>query len=102
MTKILTPLGFGTARALWLTKFSLAYEMQPPVRGVKYRSRAKDSVAGDYPPTEISHLPNMGKYALDSYRIFCYEDGDAEWMNVRPKDKVLEKYLVIPSYLLFT
>ncbi|GJJ08088.1 hypothetical protein Clacol_002296 [Clathrus columnatus] len=78
MVKLLSPLGFGTARALWLTKFSLAYELKPPVSGVVHRSRAKDFVAGDYPSTEISHLPNMGKYALDSYRIFCCKD---EWMN---------------------
>lgn len=116
MTALLNPLGFGTARALWLTKFSLAYELTPPVRGVLYKSRAKDFKTGDYPPTEISHLPNMGKYALDSWRCFCCDDKDnvelqllgvsslssnpnlgfreREWMRVRPRDKELIKYLV--------
>lgn len=110
MTGLLNPLGFGTARALWLTKFSLAYELTPPVRGVLYKSRAKDFKAGDYPPTEISHLPNMGKYALDSWRCFCCDDKvdvelqllgvpslsfcEREWMKVRPRDKELIKYLV--------
>ncbi|KAG8822276.1 hypothetical protein FRC19_006290 [Serendipita sp. 401] len=36
----------------------------------------------------------MGRYALDSYRIFCAKTvGDTEWRNVMPLDKELRVYL---------
>jgi hypothetical protein len=48
---------------------------------------------------EIAHLPGMGPYALDSYRIF-YRDrlreintGEPEWKRVVPLDKDLKPYL---------
>ncbi|KAG8891766.1 hypothetical protein FRC01_014521 [Tulasnella sp. 417] len=72
-----------------------------------------------YPPTPISHLPGVGRYALDSYRIFspalsgggaprdeqhclrnllspCDDSSEAkpEWKEVLPEDKELRKYLV--------
>ncbi len=55
-----------------------------------------------YPPTPISHLPGTGRYALDSYRIFCttYENPSSqEWKAVVPTDKKLIQYVVGPSYL---
>jgi hypothetical protein len=48
---------------------------------------------------EIAHLPGMGPYALDSYRIFCrdrlreVEEGEPEWKRVLPLDKDLKPYL---------
>lgn len=45
----------------------------------------------------ISHLPGVGPYALDSYRIFCtvYDDPTSqEWKQVQPTDKQLSLYLV--------
>ncbi|KIO30089.1 hypothetical protein M407DRAFT_242303 [Tulasnella calospora MUT 4182] len=71
-----------------------------------------------YPPTPISHLPGVGRYALDSYRIFsptfrgggaprdeqrclqnllspCDDSKDPpEWQEVLPEDKELRKYLI--------
>ncbi|KAJ8584224.1 hypothetical protein M405DRAFT_884431 [Rhizopogon salebrosus TDB-379] len=44
-----------------------------------------------YPPTPISHYPGIGRYALDSYRIFCTAGG--EWKEVMPEDKELIRYL---------
>jgi hypothetical protein len=48
---------------------------------------------------EIAHLPGMGPYALDSYRIF-YRDrlrevdrDEPEWKRVLPLDKDLRPYL---------
>ncbi|KAF2279787.1 DNA glycosylase, partial [Westerdykella ornata] len=52
---------------------------------------------------EIAHLPGVGAYALDSYRIFYrdtlrgIEPGDGhepEWKRVLPLDKDLRPYLV--------
>lgn len=60
---------------------------------------------------EIAHLPGVGAYALDSWRIFCLdrfrsgaaitkeegiglkEDKGDEWRRVVPKDKELRAYL---------
>jgi hypothetical protein len=48
---------------------------------------------------EIAHLPGMGPYALDSYRIFYRDrlreinDHEPEWKRVLPLDKDLKPYL---------
>jgi methyl-CpG-binding domain protein 4 len=81
---------------------SRAYVDDPPCSSRFRKSRAHISIHGPwppqqtrkqtpYPPTPISHLPGTGRYALDSYRIFCM---DTEWKDVVPSDKELTKYLV--------
>ncbi len=58
---------------------------------------------------EVAHLPGIGPYALDSFRIFhrdemrglakdwlgsgAEEGFEPEWMRVRPRDKELRAYL---------
>ena len=51
---------------------------------------------------EVAHLPGVGAYAFDSWRIFCrdslrgldaIDEGDAEWTRVLPLDKELRAYL---------
>lgn len=59
---------------------------------------------------EVAHLPGLGAYALDSWRIFCRDelrgvaqdwkgsgakshDLDPEWKSVLPQDKELRAYL---------
>ncbi|KAF8527926.1 DNA glycosylase [Hysterangium stoloniferum] len=90
LKSLVQDLGFGNSRPKWIIDLSTTYVKSPPSPTVLHRSRAKDFVASDYPPTIISHLPHVGKYALDSYRIFCCGD---EWKSVRPRDKELIKYL---------
>ncbi|KZV97401.1 DNA glycosylase [Exidia glandulosa HHB12029] len=89
LVTLLRPLGFQNFRAARLITLSAAYLSCPPDSRVLYKSRvtkdAKD--AGPYPPTAISHLPGAGRYALDSYRMFCLPE---EWRNVWPRDKELE------------
>jgi methyl-CpG-binding domain protein 4 len=48
---------------------------------------------------EIAHLPGVGAYALDSWRIFCRDEfrgrkqgEEEEWRRVVPKDKELRAY----------
>jgi methyl-CpG-binding domain protein 4 len=50
---------------------------------------------------EISHIPGVGAYALDSWRIFCRDrlrgapegrGAEEEWKRVVPKDKELRAY----------
>lgn len=60
---------------------------------------------------EIAHLPGVGAYAIDSWRIFCRnklgslasdwkgksaesEDFEPEWKHILPMDKELQAYLM--------
>ena len=80
-------------RARRLIALSKMYIEHPPNPRLVYKSKVvKDKTTIDYPPTHISHYPGSGKYALDSYRIFCM--GKGEWKKVRSDDKELRRYLV--------
>ena len=80
-------------RAGRLITLSEMYMKYPPNPRLLYKSKAvRDNTMTDYPPTHISHYPGSGKYALDSYRIFCM--GKGEWKKVRSDDKELRRYLV--------
>ena len=69
------------------------YMEYPPDPRLFYKSKVvKNKTTVDYPPTHVSHYPGSGKYALDSYRIFCM--GDGEWKKVCSDDKELRRYLV--------
>lgn len=106
---VIQPLGLQDTRAKRLIKMSSCYVSEPPNQDKLHRSRAevvyvqvhqesqraKAIVRTSYPPTTISHLPGVGAYALDSYRIFC-TPGD-EWKRVLPTDKELIRYLVRPT-----
>jgi len=91
LTYILSPLGLQNVRATRLIALSRMIVQQPPQAHILHKSRAKPENGSPYPSTAISHLPGCGKYALDSYRIFCL--GDSEWKGVFPDDKELKKYL---------
>jgi methyl-CpG-binding domain protein 4 len=91
---LLHPLGLSNTRAKRLIDLSLLYLSNPPAPDILHKSRAKGE-----PPTPISHLPGVGKYAIDSYRIFCVQDD--EWKQVRPTDKPLCRYLVCLLSLAF-
>ena len=80
-------------RARRLIALSRMYLEYPPNPRLVYRSKvAKDRTTVEYPPTHVSHYPGSGKYALDSYRIFCM--GKGEWKRVTADDKELRRYLV--------
>ena len=69
------------------------YMEYPPDPLLFYKSKVvKNKTIIEYPPTHISHYPGSGKYALDSYRIFCM--GKGEWKKVSSDDKELRRYLV--------
>lgn len=96
-------LGTHNLRAKRLIKMSRMYLHDKPSPYDPRRSRATlppGTPGGKrvrYPDTPISHLPGIGVYALDSYRIFCYErdyPGSQEWKEVMPTDKELIRYLV--------
>jgi hypothetical protein len=125
-------LGLADHRLTLMQKYARIFLSAPPTPGVRYKVKKYDqrdveSLSGLRLPTggcrrafgkvadaqdleawEIGHL-TQGKYALDSWRIFCRDEllGRAtdwngggresefqpEWMRVRPDDKELRAYL---------
>jgi methyl-CpG-binding domain protein 4 len=113
LTAILQPLGLHNIRAKRLIALAEAWLAAPPCKERRYRRLhypdrgcGLDVKAGEIlglederEGWEIAHLPGMGPYALDSYRIF-YRDrlrevdrDEPEWKRVLPLDKDLRPYL---------
>jgi hypothetical protein len=84
------------------------YRMNYPFPGSDFcrrRLRTGDLLdpGDDRPGYEIAHLPGIGDYAIDSYRMFYRdtlrgrEEGSGftpEWQKVVPKDKELRKWMI--------
>lgn len=110
LVEFMRPLGLYNVRAERMLSLSRAWLAFPPTPGKCFRAR------GGYPPHlkgvererkpvgedeerdyEIAHLPGVGAYALDSWRIFCRDRflnrEEQEWKKVRPGDKELRAYL---------
>lgn len=98
-------LGTQRVRSRRLILLSRAYLQEPPsiydLRSSKSTKLCSSSAplrtTTAYPATPISHLPGTGRYALDSYRIFCTQKHNLtseEWKTVLPTDKELVRYLV--------
>ncbi|PGH03992.1 hypothetical protein AJ79_07225 [Helicocarpus griseus UAMH5409] len=118
-------LGFQNARARKCIALAKLWVENPPTKGKRYRKlhypqkgdgrdiKPGECVDDDDPRVawEIAHLPGLGAYAIDSWRIFCRDelrglasdwkgteasDDDKfapEWKSVVPKDKELRAYL---------
>ncbi|KAL4820617.1 hypothetical protein BDW67DRAFT_172779 [Aspergillus spinulosporus] len=117
-------LGFQNQRARKCIALAQTWLKSPPSRGKRYRklnyprkTDGRDVKAGECiddedqrTAWEIAHLPGVGAYALDSWRIFCRDElrglakdwrgnGAAsagfvpEWKSVLPQDKELRAYL---------
>ncbi|KAG2134877.1 uncharacterized protein EDB93DRAFT_1254382 [Suillus bovinus] len=121
VVNILRPLGLYNKRAAWLKEISQRYIDDPPtdvlrpskcrleiparlkitaptyVNPRKRKNHGSPQTARkttiSYPPTSVSHYPGVGRYALDSYRIFCTSHESEEWKQVMPEDKELIRYL---------
>lgn len=102
---VIRHLGTQSVRSRRLILLSRAYLQDPPsiydLRSSKSTKMSSPSTplrtTTAYPATPISHLPGTGRYALDSYRIFCTQRHDLnseEWKTVLPTDKELIRYLV--------
>ena len=126
LTDLIRPLGLHNKRAQMLIHLGREWLQNPPEKGKRYRNLhyptlddGKDIL--DRPISdedsrvawEIAHLPTVGSYALDSWRIFCRdklrnvastlndlgsligeaEEKGQEWTSVLPKDKELRAYL---------
>ncbi|RDI79558.1 hypothetical protein Vi05172_g10427 [Venturia inaequalis] len=125
LSEIIKPLGLFNQRAATLVNLARVWNLHPPTKGrrvmtPKYPSLESHKgigpleVLGDDDEREgaleIGHLPGIGAYAFDSWRIFCRDElrgvatdwnsGGAsnqdflpEWKRVLPNDKELRAYL---------
>jgi len=112
LTALLQPIGLHNLRAARLLAFARAWLAAPPDRARRHRrvhypsrGRGRDvrpgEVLDERDPREgweVAHLPGVGAYALDSWRIFARDalraEPDGEWRCVVPLDKELRAYLV--------
>ncbi|KAF7591311.1 hypothetical protein BBP40_001687 [Aspergillus hancockii] len=117
-------LGFQNQRARKFVNIAQTWLAHPPVKGKRYRRlhypckldgrdvRPQECIDDDDPRVawEVAHLPGVGAYSLDSWRIFCRDelrglakdwrgssvttrDFVPEWKSVLPQDKELRAYL---------
>ncbi|KAL4869225.1 hypothetical protein BDV12DRAFT_85255 [Aspergillus spectabilis] len=124
LTDMIRCLGFQNQRAKKCIALAQTWLDCPPCRGKRYRklnypckSDGRDVKPGESIEDsdqriawEIAHLPGIGAYALDSWRIFCRDElrdlaedwkGSGattpefipEWKSVLPQDKELRAYL---------
>lgn len=125
LVKMIGHLGLQNQRALKCINLSKMWVEQMPAKGVRYRrlhypnkGDGKDIQCKDPPiddedersAWEVAHLPGVGPYAIDSWRIFCRDklrglatswDGvgaawdsfEPEWRRVLPQDKELRAFL---------
>jgi methyl-CpG-binding domain protein 4 len=123
ITAIIRHLGFQNQRARKIVGLAKGWTEREPVKGVKYRKLnypekgdgrdvKEDEVVFDDDERvawEISHLPGLGPYSHDSWRMFCRDqlrglstgwngEGGAEgfepeWKRVLPKDKELRAWM---------
>ncbi|KAF2788942.1 DNA glycosylase, partial [Melanomma pulvis-pyrius CBS 109.77] len=117
--KIIRTLGLQEKRTTRIIELAKTWVAAPPCLTRRYARRHYPTFCSDMrlrlkdgellplndprPGWEIAHLPGVGPYALDSYRIFYrdtlwgVEEGDGiepEWKRVVPLDKDLRAYLV--------
>jgi methyl-CpG-binding domain protein 4 len=124
ITEIIRHLGFQNQRARKIVGLAKGWVECEPFRGVRYRKvdypmkgDGKDIKDGEpvddrdsRTAWEISHLPGLGPYSHDSWRMFCRDklrglasswNGEGaiessfepEWKRVLPKDKELRAWM---------
>ena len=117
-------LGFQNQRAHKCITLAQMWQTDPPTKGRRYRKLhyprkldgrdvGRDECLDDEDPRvawEVAHLPGVGAYSLDSWRIFCRDEQRGlatdwkgtgakipgfvpEWKSVLPQDKELRAYL---------
>lgn len=125
ITSIIHSLGFQNQRARKCVAMAKEWTQNPPQVGRRFkkmdypqkgdgRDVGKDEVVEDTDPRvawEISHLPGLGPYSHDSWRMFCRdklrgissgwngehtllpESFEPEWKRVLPLDKELRAWM---------
>ena len=131
ITTIIRHLGFQNQRAHKIVGLAKGWVERPPQRGIRYRKtdypmkgdgrnvKPDEALSDEADCTddtrvawEISHLPGLGPYSHDSWRMFCRDrlrgvaegyNGEAaaegevpfepEWKRTLPKDKELRAWM---------
>lgn len=123
VTEIIRELGFQNQRARKCIAMAKMWVQDPPVKSRRWRklgyptkSDGKDVKEGEVIDDEdervaweISHLPGLGPYSHDSWRMFCRDqlrelssgyngedaedDFEPEWKRVLPLDKELRAWM---------
>lgn len=126
LVSLIHSLGFQNQRAKRCIALAQTWLAAPPTKGRRYRklhyprtNDGRDVAPDECVPDdeddsrvawEIAHLPGIGRYAIDSWRIFCRDalrglaadwkgtgatspDFQPEWKKVLPRDKELRAYL---------
>ncbi|PKX90770.1 putative pre-mRNA splicing factor [Aspergillus novofumigatus IBT 16806] len=126
LLSMIRSLGFQNERAKKCIDLAKTWLARPPTKGRRYRRLhyprkldgkdvgREECIGDDEDDTrvawEIAHLPGVGPYSLDSWRIFCRDelrglakdwkgngaasaDFEPEWKSVLPQDKELRAYL---------
>lgn len=123
ITATIRHLGFQNQRARKIVGLAKGWVAREPAKGVRYRKvdypkkgdgrdLKEDEMADDKDERvawEISHLPGLGPYSHDSWRMFCRDtlrgvavgwNGEEsqkgvepEWKRVLPKDKELRAWM---------
>ena len=110
LTTLLHPIGLHNIRAARCIALGKRWCELPPAADKQYiRKKYHLQSNGEEPGWEIAHLPGVGPYALDSYRIFhrdrlrglaknwlgegAAQGFEPEWKRVIPADKELRAYL---------
>ncbi|KAJ4009518.1 hypothetical protein NW752_009108 [Fusarium irregulare] len=123
LADLIRPIGLYNSRAARFIAFAKTWIENPPCRTKRYRKLhypmkgdgldvGKDEVLDEDDERagwEVAHLPSLGPYAIDSYRIFHRDmlrglakgwngqeaepDFEPEWKRVVPLDKELRAFL---------
>jgi methyl-CpG-binding domain protein 4 len=124
LRQMIRPLGLFNQRAATLVSLAKVWNLYPPTKGRRVKTPNypnSNSHKGIKPlevlsdddaregALEIGHLPGIGAYAFDSWRIFCRDElrqvatgwngedatsgFEPEWKKVLPSDKELRAYL---------
>jgi methyl-CpG-binding domain protein 4 len=90
------PLGMHR-RAWWVVDLARVFLEDPPMPMVlRCKTGEFDSHL-----SEVAHLPGVGEYASDAWRLFCREQFYAsagvriaeQWRSLRPNDRILFRYV---------
>lgn len=123
LADLIRPIGLYNSRAARFIAFAKTWLDKPPHKSRRYRKLhyplqgdglgiGKDEALGEDDVRqgwEVAHLPSLGPYAIDSYRIFhrdmlrgladdwnglnAVQGFEPEWKRVVPLDKELRAYL---------
>ncbi|KAF4974205.1 hypothetical protein FZEAL_8865 [Fusarium zealandicum] len=123
LVELIRPLGLYNSRATRFIAFAKAWVQEPPSKSRRYRKLHYPSRGGgldigkhevlaedeERQGWEVAHLPSLGPYALDSFRIFHRDilrglaqdwngaqaspEFEPEWKRVVPLDKELRAYI---------